>query len=541
MNTEPTFHWIPLTPDMAYHREVCRQAADTNVQAIHLSRDIGCSVSAILADPRKARFARELLTLYAEAGLDVWCDAAEVEDPADAYTRDGKLRADEDGFYRDIDARYDAFLENTLPGLTGIVLSLTDTACPLFDDTAVLSTQPAADRVQRLVEAVASACRRQGVALAVRSFLSRKRDVGRQRDLLAQLPDDVIVLSMCVPHDWHLFYPPNPLIGTVGEREQWVEHDLGLTQAGEHLYPYADLDQLHERMRHEHRHGVRTWCVRLDRHAADAGQCALTTPWGRVVLDAMPAMARNPDDDIEPIWDAWEQRHFVGARTVVDIATQVVQHMLFSLGTMTHAHSRLPTYAYARSHITVVDPRERPEAPATASDRALALAIDRAAPAWTACDRLAGWTDDGEDWAIEEAMETMSRQCLEECIREADDMRLLAVQARACIEAIEDGGPEAETWERGVEQLVVWAYCFAAWKMAYFGVRHCQEHPSAEGLRRCEQLIDAFEHTCAEAAPALANTRLEATPVLDEDGMLAGDVVASLREALECCRPSITE
>ena len=71
------------------------------------------------------------------------------------------------------------------------------------------------------------------------------------------------------------------------------------------------------------------------------GQSALANPWGRLILDAVQHVGREPNlEALEAVWDAWEQKQFMGARTVLNVATQTVRHMLYSLGTMTNDHSR---------------------------------------------------------------------------------------------------------------------------------------------------------------------------------------------------------
>lgn len=536
MSTESTFHWTPLTADLAYNERVCREAVAGGVSAVQFSHRLGHNVDDLIGRAEKLDHARKLFELYDGAGLDVWCWTHEVKDPDEKYVRDGKLLADEDGLYGAIATKYDRFLTETLPGVKGLVLTLAETSCQVCRDQEVISDQDAATRARRVVNAVAAACRRHGARLAVRDSLYRKSEIDALREMFQQLPPDVIVMSKCVPQDWHAFYPANPMIGNVGEREQWVEHDFGYEHEGQHLYPYADIERVYERVRYERRKGVRTWCLRLDRYNADNGYSALLNPWGRLALDTVKQTAEDPDLDLETVWDTWEKDHFMGARTVLNIATQTVRHMLFSLGTMTHNHSRLPTYAYARSHITRIDPQDRPREPRKASDKALALAIDNLRGGWMNCDRVAGWTDDPADRALEEAMESMTEDCLEECVRESEQIQALAVQARECIEAIDHGGPDAESWEKAVEQLVVWAYCFGAWKRAYFHIRRCQEHPSKRLAERCEELITEFEDICVEAAPALDGVFLGAGPVC-RDGSFATDVVDSLREALACADP----
>ena len=533
MSKAAAIQWMPLTAELAYNELVCVAAVAAGVSAIQFSHRI-CPSAAVLDDPERRDHARKLLKLYTDAGMDVWCWIHEVEKPDPKFVKGGKLQADDPGLYKAIEAKYNRFLSETLPGLAGLVLTICETDFEIYMGDKAEGDIAGPERVRKIIDAVAAACRRHGARLAVRDFLYRKSEVDLLREMFQQLPGDIIVMSKCVPQDWHAFYPPNPMIGDVGEREQWVEHDFGFEHEGQHLYPYADIEKIHERVRYEHEKGVRTWCLRLDRYNADKGYGALLNPWGRLILAAVKKMTEDPDIELEDVWDEWEKEQFIGARTVLNVATETVQSMLFSLGGANHNHSRLPGYPYARSHIAQVNPADRPPDPQTASEKALALAIDGLRRGWANCDRVAGWTDSPEERALEEAMESMTEECLEDCLHEADHMTTLALEARECVEAIEDGGPDAETWEKAVEQLVVWAYCFHAWKHAYFHIRRCQEAPCDKLAKRCRKLIKEFEKTCKDAAPALEGLYLGGGPVC-ENGKLAPDVAKSLREALDCC------
>ena len=51
---------------------------------------------------------------------------------------------------------------------------------------------------------------------------------------LTRIPPDVIVMSKCVPQDWHLRGVDSPFIGRSGKRDQFIEFDIagGYTKAG---------------------------------------------------------------------------------------------------------------------------------------------------------------------------------------------------------------------------------------------------------------------------------------------------------------------
>jgi hypothetical protein len=61
---------------------------------------------------------------------------------------------------------------------------------------------------------------------------------------IAGLPDDVVVMSKDTTHEFHPFYPWDPLHGAVGKKRQIIEIDLGVEKAWSSRGAYAQTDYI---------------------------------------------------------------------------------------------------------------------------------------------------------------------------------------------------------------------------------------------------------------------------------------------------------
>ena len=75
------------------------------------------------------------------------------------------------------------------------------------------------DVLTKLVTIVNDECRKANKKLIFRTFLWYVKEVDVIMGSLTKIPDDVIVMSKCVPQDWHLRGVDSPFIGRSGKRE----------------------------------------------------------------------------------------------------------------------------------------------------------------------------------------------------------------------------------------------------------------------------------------------------------------------------------
>ncbi|MFP4157269.1 MAG: hypothetical protein ACLFU4_06595 [Opitutales bacterium] len=481
----PSIHWIPLTADLDYNRGVASLAPRFGVDTIHFSHDICHHADDLMKDPERAADVRHLADLYRAAGMELWCWTHEVRHPPEALLQDGKLLADDAQLPRHLEAKYERFFTETLPGLEGLVLTFAETEFPVYQNERILSGRDRMERTEQLIRCMRAVCHRHGKRLAIRDFVYRADEVAAFREVIHRLPEDVIVMSKCVPHDWHPFYPHNPLIGDVGGREQWVEHDFGLEYEGQHLYPFANLDTVFDRFRHGAQQGADTLCLRLDRFAGDRGQSAIATPWGRSLLQAATDFAENKCDSFE----GFQQRHPAEPWDLLETATRSVCAFLFPLRFWLANHSNLPSYEYACDHLVGGN-----------------------------ADRLPQWTGAVEDHALEKRLLTPDPALVERLQEEAEAAVALARAAQKQADALAPAA-ESTAWQAGTRQLVLWAELFRDYRDVFFtlrlresGASSYESQPDPVDDERLSAKVTRLRRRCQEAHALIADTRLEAVP-----------------------------
>ena len=405
--------------------------------------------------------------------------------PPEFINAENKFLFDEvdwEGFLR---RKYRRFLTDTLPGITGLVFTFAETNFEIYKDAAVVSRHSPAERLRMLMEVLVRIGEEHGVRIAVRDFVYRLTEVKAMTEAIQGIPGEVAVMSKAVPHDWQPFYPPNPTIGQYGQREQWVEFDLGFEYEGQQMLPYANLEQIAVWYQAARAAGVRHFCLRLDRYDGEKGQSALRTPWGQLAISAFNAWERDPATSVETIYENWEKTHFPGAADAIRGATLSLQKMLFPKENWLGNHCMVPTYHYAKSHL-----------------------VDGNA------DRLATWTGKAEDQEIRENFIHMPgafRLSLEEEAKEA-----LAIFGRVLPLVEKNLDPShaaAGDWQKGFRLLGSYLRIFEAYRKAFFLIREKVENPStAEDGNTIEQALGEFEITSQEEAAHWENQYFTGRP-----------------------------
>jgi hypothetical protein len=157
----------------------------------------------------------------------------------------------------------------------------------------------------KLVTVINDECRKAGKKLIFRTFLWYVKEADVVMESLKNLPDDVIVMSKCVPQDWHLRGIDNPFIGKAGKRDQYVEFDT----AGEYFkldhVACARTDVLKRQLEYAEKNNCDGINVRVDRYGA--------TPWGQaqeVNLWFLGLHASGQCKDEMEIWNRYATKTF---------------------------------------------------------------------------------------------------------------------------------------------------------------------------------------------------------------------------------------
>ncbi|MCH8514063.1 MAG: hypothetical protein LAT83_20750 [Kiritimatiellae bacterium] len=469
-------HLMPLTADAAYNRNVADLASARGVDTVHFSHKLCHNADDLMDSPEQAANMRDLLRMYRDHGIKVWCWTHEVKNPPAQLVDDGKLLADEDALYTHLEKKYATFFQETLPGLEGLVLTFAETQFPVYQEDRIKSTLDRGARTERLIRHMHGICRRHGKGLAIRDFVYRVDEVKAFRDVIQRLPEDVVIMSKCVPHDWHPYYPDNPLGGDVGGRTQWIEHDFGLEYEGQHLYPYANFPEIFRRYRHGHASGCRTLCLRLDRYAGDFGQSAIHTPWGKILLQSALSFEANPNLTLDEFWAQVPEGGLI--RPLLESSTEAVCGFLFPMHFWFGDHSNLPSHHYARTHLV-----------------------------GGAADRLVDWVGGTLYEERERNFENMPLSFYRELEAEANESLAQVSRCEILLEAFPS--ELAAEWRPGVENLRLWAELIVSRRDVFFSRRLMEERPTDISEAHLDRKNSEFQALLREAIPRVAEQRLE--------------------------------
>ncbi len=228
--------------------------------------------------------------------ITVWVHEFNELDPSWGEPAPGNAR-----FWRGIEARYDFVLGTLLPEIDSLALTVVETAADV--------TNP--DLLLRLVETMQAACRRHGKRLIFRTFVHHPSQQEEVVAALARMPEDLVVMTKCVPQDWHLRHVDHPLLGAVGGRRQYVEADIAGEYWREDHLANAFTPLLERRFRHWEERGISGLSVRVDRgwkpwirQATVLGEAQEANLW----MLGLRASGRvsGPDE----AWDAYTQSVF---------------------------------------------------------------------------------------------------------------------------------------------------------------------------------------------------------------------------------------
>ena len=243
--------------------------------------------------------------------LSVW--AREFQDWAPSL---GPKTVDNERFWAALAERYRRILNDILPEIDYLVLTVVESEVRVTNDATILA---------KLMETVNGECRAAGKKLIFRTFVWEPEEMKLVAEAVTKFPMDVIVESKCVPQDWHLRGPDNAFIGQAGGRREHVEFDI----AGEYnkvdFVACAFTDILEHQLRFAQSKGVQGISVRVERRLfrtlpspAGGGYWAnpdhpFASVWGQVQeanLWFLGFWASGKSFSQEQIWDAYAEATF---------------------------------------------------------------------------------------------------------------------------------------------------------------------------------------------------------------------------------------
>jgi hypothetical protein len=188
---------------------------------------------------------RRLGLLARQQGIPYYMWVHEFDDLPRRFLRDGRVNMEDSQLWSYLDQRYERLLR-AVPETTGFVLTLHESDLKVFRHGDVVSREDVAGRVYRVSKLLYDVLKRHNKQLIVRNFFYEPLEMEYFKRGVDRLPDDVIVMSKDTTHEFHPFYPWDPLHGKFGDgtrgKRQIIEVDLGVEKAWEWKGAYAQTD-----------------------------------------------------------------------------------------------------------------------------------------------------------------------------------------------------------------------------------------------------------------------------------------------------------
>ena len=250
---------------------------------------------------------RRLGDLAAAKHLSYYLWIHEFDDVPRRFLIQNRVNLDDPGLLQYLDQRYERLLA-AVPGCAGFVLTFHESDRKLFRDTEVSSAVGVPERMVRVTKVIHDVLARHGRQLILRNFFYEPEEMRSFKEALAQLPDDIIVMSKDTTHEFHPFYPWDPMHGQTGKKRQIIETDLGVEKAWSEHGAYAQTDYIRrvvQRARDKNLAGL-------------VGRCRLfwAEPFSdshEVNLYSFSRFLREPDAAVETVLLDWARQRFPDA------------------------------------------------------------------------------------------------------------------------------------------------------------------------------------------------------------------------------------
>ncbi len=281
----------------------------------------------------------------------------EVEGPDDLLkilpglrAADGLINLEAPLLYEFIREKCAEFLD-LFPAVDELVLTLTETKFVVAHRP--FSPTPPAERIRRVIQAVADATEPRDKTLVVRPFSAVRADELYVRDAVGQLRGArVAMMYKTEPFDWNPFLPDEELIGSVPGREVRAETDAGAEYYGQADFPCCYARFLDRRLAAARSRGATVATIRVDRGWNHPG---LGHPLNEANIIAPTRFLQGRDPTMDAAWLSWlRERHGGGSAELVSLFEEtfdVIRHSLYVDG-QSLSHRAFPTMDGAKRILT---------------------------------------------------------------------------------------------------------------------------------------------------------------------------------------------
>jgi hypothetical protein len=318
--------------DIPKLEEAIRRAPDYGVNFFIFSHEFFRSVEGFLAstddvDPRHPpEYLKDLYTpeyfriipgwqsdvrrmgdLALSKGIPFYLWVHEFDDVPKRFIKDGRLQMDDPGLFPYIEQRYEKLIQ-AVPKAAGFVLTLHESDFRVFRDDRVESKDPVPERIRRICQLAYDVLKRHNKQLIVRDFFYEPIEMEYFQKALAQLPDDIIAMSKDTTHEFHPFYPWDPMHGKVGKKRQIIEIDLGVEKAWSSHGAYAQTDYIRRVAQRARETGLAGLVGRARFHWDHSFDDS-----HEVNLYAFSRYLQNPDLSVDTVLRDWAARRYPAA------------------------------------------------------------------------------------------------------------------------------------------------------------------------------------------------------------------------------------
>ncbi len=384
-------------------------------------------------------------------GIPFYLWVHEFDDVPKRFLKDGRVDMEDPALWPYIEQRYERLLA-AVPKTAGFVLTLHESDFRVFRDDRVISRDAIPERIRKVSQLVYDVLKRHGKQLILRNFFYEPVEMEAFKAALAQLPDDIIVMSKDTTHEFHPFYPWDPLHGQTGKKRQIIEIDLGVEKAWSGRGVYAQTDYIRravERARDTHLAGM------VGRARLGAEQPF--TDLHEVNLYAFSRYLQNPDLPVDDVLSDWAKKRYPAAAVpyLVSAAkrSEFIQHhgrwhleywFTKSIG------AEWNDYSYYFSRVAV---RGRYK-----------------------------WSHDPADQALEEKLYHPDAETFRRLVAEKDQVIAEVRAGQADLQKAQPllSAAQFAPWAEGFAFLQDAALLQREWVRAYFGMRMFMDHPTTE-------------------------------------------------------------
>jgi hypothetical protein len=305
-----------------------QHAPEYGVNFFIFSHQLFDKADVLLNNPEKARDILKLGALADQQKIPYYLWVHEFDDIADRFRvpspmddlflraikltgsgssisfRGTKVNMDDPAVMEYVRNRYDRLLDK-VPGAAGIVLTLHESNNKIFRNSEVQSKLSVPDRIYAMSKLVYDVAKKHNKGLILRNFFYEPQEMDYFQQAINRLPDDVITMSKDTTHEFHPFYPADPMHGKMGKKRQIVELDTGVEKAWGSQGPYAQVDYIRRYVQRAREKGLVGAVGRAHFWGEDGFQES-----HEINLYAFSRFMKDPDLAPDAVFQDWAKIHY---------------------------------------------------------------------------------------------------------------------------------------------------------------------------------------------------------------------------------------